>query len=75
MERQEILKRLARVFAENMRTARKLKLEGYTQLSEQAYHQSLGIHESADALGFTLEEFHDAVREARREIKEPHGVA
>lgn len=74
MEKKIILEKLAMVFAENMRTARKLKLEGYEELSQQSYHQALGVHESAEALGITLQEFHDAVREARRKIREPHGV-
>ena len=75
MERKEVLKKLAKVFAENMRTARKLKQQGYEELSQQSYHQALGVHESAEALGFNLQEFHDAVKEARREMREPHGVA
>jgi hypothetical protein len=74
MERKFVLETLAKQFAENMRTARQLKNQGYEELSQQSYHQALGVHESADALGFTLQEFHDAVKEARRQIREPHGV-
>lgn len=69
MERQEILKKLAEVFADNMRTARKLKLNGYDELSQQSYHQALGVQESAEALGFDLKEFTEAVKEARRAIR------
>ena len=69
MERQEILKKLAEVFADNMRTARKLKLNGYDELSQQSYHQALGVQESAEALGFNLKEFTEAVKEARRAIR------
>ena len=69
MERKEMLKKLAEVFAENMRTARKLKLNGYDELSQQSYHQALGVQESAEALGFDHKEFAEAVKEARKALR------